>query len=373
MASGPTSKQDRVFIKDGLRHYRRRYSITELWIGAVILAALAVIGAWVAYKGAHPDPGLLALDVVGTGVAASPVDRGPLPEGLPLPGWRASGPRHYDPSNVYEKINGREGYYKSFGFEALHVLTLETEDDPTTIVDLELFDLGTGENALGAYSGELGAGMKPEADARGLAHYAENALYMTRGRYYLRALGSADDAVIRGQLERVRARFAEALEGEALPWAFRLFVGRLGLEPGAVAYMAENAFGFSDFAADVHVGRLADETELFVKVSAEGAAARTLAEQFRQGFLGYGAAQGMWVQDEYIHTFSGVQASGRWVLGVRGAPDVAAAEAGLERLKAALQGFEVPASAGEGPKVEPPSSPAGAEPGYDTLEAGSHE
>jgi hypothetical protein len=363
--AGPRDKQDRVFIKDGLRHYRRRYSMTEVRIGAGILVVLAAVLAWVLYKGAHPDPGLMALEVVNPGQAPSraPAERGPVPEGLALEGWKETGLKVYDPSNVYEKIDGREGYYKSFGFQRLHVLTLEKVEDPTTLVDLELFDLGTGENALGAYSGELGQGMQPEADAGGLAHYAQNALYLTRGRYYLRALGSADDAVIRGQLERVRARFTEGMEGEPLPWAFQLFVGKLGLGPGALGYLAENAFGFSDFAADVHTGRLADESELFVKACADPGAAKAVAQQFQAGFLGYGKAKGPWVEDEYISTLSGAVPVGAWVVGVRGAPDVKAAEASLAHLKGALEGFPVPKPAG--------AAPGAGEPGYDGE--GSHE
>lgn len=371
MAAGPKSKQDRVFIKDGLKHYRKTYSRTEVRIGAVILTLLGAIGVWVAYKGAHPDPSLLALDVVNPGQSASKavVDRGPVPEGLALEGWKESGLRVYDPSNVYEKIDGREGYYKSFGFQRLYFLTLEKAGDPTTLVDIELFDLGTTENALGAYSGELGEGMKPEADATGVAHYAQNAFYMVRGRHYLRALGSADNPVIHGQLEHLRARFTEALEGEPLPWAFQLFIGRLGLEPGALAYMSENAFGFSDFASDVHAGRLGDETELFVKVCADAAAAAAVAKQFQEGFLGYGKAEGPWVVDEYINTYSGAVSEGAWVVGVRGAPDAKAAVAGLARLKGALEGFSVPTPAAPAPKADDTEhAPSPGEPAYDESE-----
>ena len=60
--------------------------------------------------------------------------------------------------------------------------------------------------------------------------------------------------------------------------------------------------------------------------------AEALAARFEQGFLDYGKRAGeqdgmAWVEDRYIGTFSGVTASDTWVVGVRGAPDAAAAAA----------------------------------------------
>jgi hypothetical protein len=43
-----------------------------------------------------------------------------------------------------------------------------------------------------------------------------------------------------------------------------------------------------------------------------------------------------WVRDRYLSAISGARASGRWVLGVRGAPTVAAANAALSALEQAV-------------------------------------
>ena len=51
---------DRLFVREGFRHYRRRYSLTEVRWGWAVLASLLAIAGWVAWKGAHPDPALFS-------------------------------------------------------------------------------------------------------------------------------------------------------------------------------------------------------------------------------------------------------------------------------------------------------------------------
>ncbi len=322
-------------------------------IGLALVVGLVAVGGWVAYKGAHPDPSLLALDVVPAGdksataneAAEQPEGRGPFPEGLAAEGYKESSVRSYDPDTLYVKINGRAGYYRSFGVEKLFFMTLEKIDDPTTIVDLELYDHGKVDNALGAYNGERGSDSQPQVGDKGLWHYARNAMYLTLGRYYLRAVGSDESPAIRAQLEKVQARFEAEVNGEPLPWAYGLFIGKMGFKPGALSFYPENAFNFS-FAKDVNVARLDDETELFVVAVADEEQARAQAQRFMTGFQEYGADKGQgWIEDRYIQTIATARAKARWLYGVRGAPNLKAAEAGLARIEAGLDGFEMPAAA----------------------------
>ncbi len=133
--------QDRVFVRRGRRHYRRRYSGTELRVGIGILVLLAVIVTWVAWQGANPDPDLFTSRADLRIGATAPVDRGPLPEELAGPGWIEGPVSRFDPTNLYEKINGREGFYKNFGFEMLTFVSRSDREDPTPIMDIEVFDL----------------------------------------------------------------------------------------------------------------------------------------------------------------------------------------------------------------------------------------
>lgn len=366
---GSPNKSDRLFNPYGRRHYRKNYDLRELPIGFAILICLAGVAGWVGYKGAHPDPSLLALDVVPAGekVGAQPNDeaagRGAFPTDLALEGWQESGVRTFEADNLYVKINGRAGYYKSFGVQRLHFMSVQRGDDPSVVVDLELYDHGTSANALGAYNGERGEDSQPEVTDRGLSHYSRNAMYLTRGRYYLRAVGSSESEAVIAQLENVKARFEAEVEGEALPWSYALFIGKMGFESGALAYFPENAFNFS-FANQVNVARLADETELFVVLAADEQKAQATAERYLDGFREYGAdVEPGWIEDRYIQTIAHATEQGRWVIGVRGAPNLAAARAALARLKSGLDGFDVPEGARAAPDGEAvEGAPAEADP-----------
>jgi len=379
------NRDDRVFVRDGRRSYRRRYSLAEFRWGVGILAALAAIAAWVAWRGAHPDPALFGAGPAdlaappaavpaspdasagaapavepaakpaalteesaretsapdpAPGSAATPSARGPLPAGLADRGWHEGPVASFDPTNLYVKIDGREEYYKAFGFRQLWCATLTADAAPGAIIDLELFDLGTAANALGAYAGERAPASKTTAEAGGLWHLARNALFMTRGRYYMRAIGADESPGTQAQLSRLRTIFA-ALPGEPLPWAYALFLGQMGIDPGRISYTAENAFSFG-FATDVYAAKPdSSDLELFVQVAPDAAAARDLAARYTAGFLDYGSAAGesngaRWVRDRYLGQIAGVTPSGSWVLGVRNAPDAGRAGVALESLRRAI-------------------------------------
>ncbi len=357
--------EERILVRDGRRHHRPRYSRTEFRIGLVALAVLGGIVAWVAWRGAHPDPALFTTPVVeggsdiqvldsrpapegtsapraaGAETAAAPGDRGPLPAALALPGWTEGGVSSFGPENLYEKIDGREDYYKSFGFRRLWFVSLQHDALAERVVDVEAFDLAEPANALGAFAGERPEGSTMELADDGAVVLFRNALYVARGPMYVRAIGSDESDELRALLAHLRTTLEGALPGAPLPWAWALFVGELGVEPGAVSYTAENAFSFG-FASDVWSARRADETELFVVAAADEAAAGDLARKFGDGFTEYGDAAGTshgvsWASDRYLKTVSGAKATGRWTIGVYGAPDLATAAAELDRLEAAVR------------------------------------
>jgi len=331
--------EERIFVR-ARKPLRPRYSESEARLGWAILGLLACVGAWIAWRGAHPDP---ALTAPGPGLvrrSAEKVERGPMPAGLVLPGWREEKLAAFGPKDLYVKIDGREGYYKALGFVKLTCATLVAPDGQTT-VDVELYDLGSAANALGAASGEIPPGASPEFRDGSLSLVHKNALYLTRGRYYVRALGSDEGEAVRGALGRLRDRFLAALTAERLPWSYALF-GGLGVAPSKVSYQSENAFSFG-FAKDVHVGLMADgDTEVFVAPAPDAARARALAGRYEKGFSDYGEAAGRaggarWFRDRYLSRASAAVAEGRLVVGVHGAADPQAGASLLERLRTAVR------------------------------------
>jgi hypothetical protein len=373
MSKRPTSVDDRLFNREPFRHYRRTYSHAEVRWGLAVLVVLATVGVWIGWRGQNPDPTLFASSDPSAAMELPGADkttaasRGPLPEGLAPDGWTEGEVSSFDAQNLYVKINGRADYFLSYGFEQLTFLTLRAGDaDDAPVIDIECYDLRTAANALGAFAGERKDGA-PESSGGGLAHLSSNALFVARDRYYIRAIGSDDSAAIKSALGELRETLEAAIGGGDRPWAYELLEGGLQIPVDSIRYTAENAFSF-EFAGDFYSALAEGDLQLFVSVRAEEAAAAELAGELREGFASLGKKKGEWIVDKFLGTVSTAAAEGRFVIGVRGAPDRAAGDAWLSRLRAAL--LALPDSVRDSARPAAPAAPAAGpedlgEPTYD--------
>lgn len=403
----------RVFVRDGLRSFRKTYRVREAYWGAGILAFLAGVFGWVRYKGAHPDPSLYDMSAA---LATSPVkpehtaaerdeaqqrganperhpqaaghtasaagsalvQRGALPDGLAAGGFGEGKVGAYTPENLYVKINGRAEFYESFGVQSLHSVTLDAPSGAS--VEIELYDLGEARNALGTYNGERPPEKPSQFENGTHFRFDRNAAFLARGSFYVRFVGSDESPAVLAEVQRLVQLFRDELPGAELPWAFSLFVDQMKLDASTVSYARENAFSFG-FASDVYKATLSppdaiDNMEAFVAVKAGPAEAKAAARQYQEGFRGLGVAGGKTpagvplFKDEFLGTFSTATASERWVVGVRGAPDAQRAaeilkqlEDGLRALPADVLARAQPSSearAGEGSEAAPPTSASSA-------------
>jgi hypothetical protein len=220
----------------------------------------------------------------------------------------------------------------------------------------------------------------PEIDASGMRHRARNATFATVGKYYLRLLGSDESDAVQAQVEHARRTIVAALPAAPLPWGYSLFAGSMKLDPGKVAFTAENAYSLG-FARNVYAAPLGDgDLEAFVTIAPDAGAAQALAAQFVKGFLDYGDDAGTahgahWVRDRYVKTFGTAIASGTWVVGVRGAASIARGSAGLAQADRALRALDAAtvgrarAEAAQNPAPAAEPVPGSAEPG---AEPGNH-
>ena len=119
------------------------------------------------------------------------------------------------------KINGRADFFLSRGFRSLTFVTLEGPSG--TAVDVELYDLGSTENALGAFAAEKPPETKAASGGGTSWYVARNALFLARGASYVRAIGSDESPAVLAQLETLAQgvrgrdrRRREALDRRAL-------------------------------------------------------------------------------------------------------------------------------------------------------------
>ncbi|MET0410023.1 MAG: DUF6599 family protein [Polyangiaceae bacterium] len=328
--------------------------MAEVWWGLGTLGVLSGLVAWVAWRGAHPDPALFDVSAaLKPGEAPAAVNRGPLPEGLTIAGWREGKIGEFSADNLYVKINGRAGFFQSFGVQTLHALTLEGEGPAGAApsIDIELYDMAEGKNALGIYSGERVPGVESTVTAGATHHFDRNAAFVARGAYYARLIGSDESEAVKSALQHLVQVLEEKLAAGEQPWAFQLFVDGLGYSAARVAYLKENAFSFG-FARDVYTVQLSpadsnDDMQGFVVAEDDEAKAAALAEEYRVGFESMGKSAGRTpagvalAEDEVLKSYAAVTSSERWVVGVRGAPSKGEAHTVLERLLGGMR--ELPA------------------------------
>jgi len=338
------------------------YSLREIQIGFLLILLMGAVAGWIMWRGAHIDPTLFTppgeklltdrgKNIVvykrpleqwhepGSAAVSASVSLEPFPNSVVSTGWRATAaPQMFDESNLYEKIDGREEFYKTRGFKKLYFLTLKSDEHPNLDVDIELFDLGSIENALGAFGAEIS---NPQTEVHttpsGLWYLTRNGGFLSQGRYYARLIGSDDNDFIRGKVASLREGLTAGLPPEPMPWVYGLFVGNLHLNPGKIQFQKENAFSF-DFATDIYSANVAgSDAEIFISKRTSADDAVAVAGKLADGFAGFGKrVEGGLIHNEYVNAYDGVRAQGPYVIGVRLAPTVDEAKKWLDKLSTEL-------------------------------------
>ena len=145
--------------------------------------------------------------------------------------------------NLYEKIDGREGQYRSFGVVDLRFgQYLDTRGQQT--FDTYLYDMAEPVNAMGIYMVERSPDVK--LIQLGREGYASGAsAYFWKGKYYVNVLGPAEgDANAAKTALRIAQAIADSIADDGQPvWADRLLPAQDRL-PDSLSYAATSALGY---------------------------------------------------------------------------------------------------------------------------------
>ena len=323
---------DRLLVRDGFRHFRRTYSMAEVRIGLVILAVLIAITVWIGWRGTlRPAELYGAVELQGTSQPQAAAGDGVLPTPLIDGPWRERERSSFDESNLYEKINGRADFFTSKGFEKLIFVSIANTESPELIIDLELYDMGSPAGALAAFTAERKAGVTVTETPLGQHYTSRNALFLVRGRYYGRALGSDESETTQAALGEVRQSLERSIEGTARSWALELFVDNVGVSAGNVAFVKELAFSL-EAAKRMWVATRDDDSEMFISVRTTPAEAEKQAAEISAGFASYGSpstSDERFVVDEFVGSISAAISDGPFIVGVRAAPSLEVAISSL--------------------------------------------
>jgi hypothetical protein len=286
------------------------------------------------------EPGAFGEMPVGGG-AAPAIDLKIFPASVLSDGWvDDSRVEVFNKDNLADKINGQETQYKAYGFQSLHFLGI-TQPDKDLVVNIELYDMGSFQNALGIFAAQRTAGSTVEKHGNAYLYLTEVGALGIADKYYFKFSGNQESELIRAHALKVVQDFAGSLDNSSMPKGFALLAD-LGVDFAGIEYVPEDVFKYA-FAKDFWFGRPAGDSKraYFVHDAASEEEAVKLIDQIleehawdytlvsREGTRAV-------MQHNFLKNYFSIDHSGTLVYGVDQAPDEQDASQSLETLAAKL-------------------------------------
>ena len=278
-----------------------------------------------------------------TGGGAPAFDLGVFPASTIVGGWDPSSRVEvFDGTNVYEKINGQETQYKAYGFQFLHFVAIENREAGLEI-NIELYDMGSFQNALGIFAAQRSAGSQVEREGNTFLYRTQAGALGIVDKFYFKFTGNEDSDVIRSHAVKVATDFADGMaESGATPRAFMILAGDLEVDFSGIEYIKEDVFQY-DFAKDFWFGAVGDSPEFkyyLHETESEAAAAELFGliqeeHSFDYTVLSSDDASAA-MKHDFLDTIFTLNHSGRFVFGIDGAPDEEQADAAQRALASVL-------------------------------------
>ena len=363
----PKRNKDKIFNDRSRKIFRHYIGTSEVAFSLFFILFTIAMGAWFVMQRDNYDPGerdismkvLIAQQVEdhlwepplelwfepGSRPAggARAIDLGIFPPQTLFGDWSpASRVKVFDDSNLYEKINGQDTQYKAFGFQFLHFISIE-DTEKGLDVNIELYDMGSFQNALGIFAAQRSAGSQVQSEGKAFLYLTEAGALGIVDKYYFKFSGNEDSETIRNHALLVIKSFSEGVSGSGdTPRAFMVLAQELGIDFQDIEYVMEDVFQY-DFAKDFWFGSVSpdstekyflheaaseeDASELFDQIVEEHSYEYTLVSRDGDHVV---------MKHDFLETFFTLNQNGRFVFGIDGAPDEAHATKSLDALAAKL-------------------------------------
>jgi hypothetical protein len=236
---------------------RRRAKVgsTQKIVGYGILATLGVITIWLLIQQSHFNPAVtVALHgakvqgrLQGAAGQAPAATAALIPE---VPGFTPLAPaQSFGPDNLSDKIDGKAELYLSSGFKEMSCRSFNVADSSgKAYVEAFVYDMGSAPNAFAVFSGQRRPG-SPNIPLTANAYATSNALYFTRGPFYVEIVADRASADLQNSLKT----YAEATlakmpaEGKGGPTKASDLFPKEGLTSDSVRLNASDVFGLEGF------------------------------------------------------------------------------------------------------------------------------
>ena len=323
----------------------------EARLSMAVLALLIIAGTGVVMRQFQINPGVVALRPESHQRSLAPAsDQGALIDTTVTGMAPFSPPERFNPDTLYEKINGRADLYLSSGFVSLKTQRFSMHESAGVWVEVFVYDMATPENAFSVFSmqrreGAQAAGIAPNA------YITENALFLAHDQFYLEFIGTDASEALQQAISLLAHAFVQAHGGTTVANApgNGLFP-EIGLQAESLQLVTANAFGYEQLDSIYTAEYLVDGSRLtaFVSDRRTAEAASTLAAEYRQTLVSYGAStietplpvEGSSVI-QFFDAYEIIFSRGRYLAGVHEAGSLDAAKTIAGRLAGHLEGKEI--------------------------------
>ena len=266
----------------------RPQSRRQTVIGLAVFAVLAAIALGLYSTQSRFNPAVLNFlqgAAVGANPSASAAALLDLPEGLsPL-----SPAERFDRETLSDKIDGKAELYLSAGFIRLDSQRIALAGRPQDWIEAFVYDMGSGTNAYAVFSQQRRGDGTPLEIAE-FAYRAENAVFLTHGRFYLELVASGTESRLLESLESLARSFVAQRPIARTAIAERELFPREGLAEASIRLIPADAFGAAGldrvFTATYATG--AGEMTAFLSRRESPQAAADLARSYVDFLRAYG-------------------------------------------------------------------------------------
>lgn len=253
----------------------------------------------------------------------------------PPKGFRASGaPETYGPDTLYQKINGQAELYLSAGFISLQSQWYEAIDDAHTIIEVNLYNMGSLMNAFSIFTLQRRDAAQP-IDVTPFAYQTDGLIHMVHGPFYVEILSSPPSEKRMPLLKQMAEQFVRETPFKNDDLHLLSLFPPKNLVNGSASMIAGNAFGFEllDHVFTVEYDTAAGRSTAYVSKRETAQEARMLVNGLRDFFVQYGGrtletdidVKGAQMV-EIMGTFEVMFSFGAYIAGVHEAPDRKQAE-----------------------------------------------
>jgi hypothetical protein len=228
---------------------------TQKVVGYSILAALGVISIWLLVQQSHFNPAVtVALRgakaqgrLQGAAGQASAATATLIPE---VPGFTPLAPaQSFGPDNLSDKIDGKAELYLSSGFKEMSCRSFNVADPSgKAYVEAFVYDMGSAPNAFAVFSGQRRPG-SPNIPLTANAYATSNALYFTRGPFYVEIVADRASAALQNSLKTYAEATLAKMPAEGKGGATKAadLFPKEGLTSDTVRLNASDVFGLEGF------------------------------------------------------------------------------------------------------------------------------